>query len=61
MFTKWIIKRQLKHYEVELLSLELALEYAHVDEKEVPSLLATHAECRTIYDGLKLLLEKVSK
>jgi len=61
MITKWILKRQLRKYEASLMSLELAIEFCHVDESNAPSLLEAHTECRAIYDGLRLLLKKVNK
>lgn len=59
MTTKWLLKRLLRKWGAEVLSLELAIEYCHVDESEVQNLLEAHTESRAIYDGLKLLLEKV--
>lgn len=55
----FILKRELKYWQYELESLELALEYCNEipDDKTQPCLDAVH-ECWTIIEGLKLILKK---
>lgn len=55
----FILKRELKYWQYELKSLELALEYCNEipDDKTQPYLDAVH-ECWAIIEGLKLILKK---
>lgn len=62
MFKKWFYKRQLKYWQNEQLSLELALEYSNIpDGKEVNRLIEAHKECSTMIDALKLLINGTTK
>lgn len=55
----FILKRELKYWQYELESLELALEYCNEvpDDKTQQYLDAVH-ECWAIINGLKLILKK---
>lgn len=55
----FILKRELKYWQYELESLELALEYCNEipNDKTQPYLDAVH-ECWAIIEGLKLILKK---
>lgn len=57
MFKKWFYKRQLKYWKDNILSIELALDYSDLnDREEIDRLLKAHKEYTTIIDALKLLI-----
>ena len=58
MLKRWFYKRQLKYWERQQMSLELALEYANItDGEEVNRLMKAHKEYETIIDAIKLLID----
>lgn len=62
MFKLWFLKRELKKWQFNLESLEIALEYSNslTDDEIEMGLEAVH-ECWKIIDGLKLLINHYNR